>query len=57
MLASDRRYHALYFEPSAEGPSSPRASGCVLSRAVWRGGYKPEQRELARLLGELQSGA
>ncbi len=58
VLASDRRYHALYFEPSAEATflaarQRVRAfEGGVAGRLT-----KPEQRELARLLGKLQSGA
>jgi DNA-binding MarR family transcriptional regulator len=57
VLANDRRYHALFFEVSAE-PTFVAArervrafEGGVASRLT-----KPEQRELARLLGKLQSG-
>jgi DNA-binding MarR family transcriptional regulator len=58
VLASDRRYHALYFEPSAQ-PAFLAARQRV---RAFEGGVagrltKPEQRELARLLGKLQSGA
>src|SRR5262245_26363734 len=57
VLESDRRCHALYFEASAEpqfliARARVRAfEGSVASRLS-----KPEQRELARLLGKLQAG-
>jgi len=57
VLADDRRYHALFFAPSAEATflaarDRVRAfEGSVAARLT-----KPEQRELARLLGKLQSG-
>jgi DNA-binding MarR family transcriptional regulator len=59
VLANDRRYHALFFERSAE-PTFLAARERV---RAFEGGIaarltKPEQRELARLLGKLQrSGA
>jgi DNA-binding MarR family transcriptional regulator len=57
VLAADRRYHALYFEASGEATflaarERVRAfEGGVAARLT-----KPEQRELARLLGKLQPG-
>jgi DNA-binding MarR family transcriptional regulator len=57
VLASDRRYQALYLSPSAEATflaarERVRAfEGGVAARLT-----RPEQRELARLLGKLQSG-
>ena len=58
VLTHDRRYHALFFEPSAE-PAFAAARERV---RAFEGGVaarltKPEQRELARLLGKLQSGS
>jgi DNA-binding MarR family transcriptional regulator len=56
VLANDRRYHALYFVPAAEATflaarQRVRAfEGGVAARLT-----KPEQRQLARLLGKLQS--
>ena len=57
VLASDRRYQALYFSPSAE-PTFLAARERV---RAFEGGVaarltKPEQRELTRLLGKLQAG-
>ena len=55
VLANDRRYQALFFAPSAEATflaarERVRAfEGGVAARLT-----KPEQRELARLLGKLQ---
>jgi DNA-binding MarR family transcriptional regulator len=56
VLTHDRRYHALFFEPSAEATFAAARErvrafeGSVAARLT-----KPEQRELARLLGKLQS--
>jgi DNA-binding MarR family transcriptional regulator len=57
VLASDRRYHALTFEPSAEATFlAARERVRAFEGGVARRLTKPEQRELARLLGKLQSG-
>jgi DNA-binding MarR family transcriptional regulator len=57
VLASDRRYHALYFEPAAEATFlAAREKVRTFEGGVAARLSKPEQRELARLLGKLQSG-
>ena len=58
VLASDRRCHALYLEASAEPrflAAREKVRGFESSLASRLS--KPEQRELARLLAKLQSGA
>ena len=58
VLASDRRCHALFFEPSAETVFvAAREKFRALEAGVAARLSKPEQRELARLLGKLQGGA
>ena len=58
VLASDRRCHALFFEPSAETVFvAARAKFRALEAGVAARLSKAEQRELARLLGKLQGGA
>lgn len=57
VLASDRRCHALYFEPEAE----PQFLATREKVRAFEGGVaqrltKPEQRELSRLLAKLQNG-
>ena len=57
VLASDRRCHALFFEPSAEAAFlAARAKFRALEAGVAARLSKPEQRELARLLAKLQGG-
>src|SRR5213078_756106 len=58
VLASDRRCHALFFEPSAETVFvAARAKFRALEAGVAARLSKAEQRELARLLGKLQGGS
>jgi DNA-binding MarR family transcriptional regulator len=58
VLASDRRCHALFFEPSAETVFvAAREKFRALEAGVAARLSKAEQRELARLLGKLQGGA
>ncbi len=58
VLAHDRRYHALFFEASAEPAfAAARARVRAFEGGVAARLTKPEQRELARLLGKLQSGS
>jgi DNA-binding MarR family transcriptional regulator len=57
VLASDRRCHALYFEPEAE----PQFLATREKVRAFEGGVaqrltKPEQRELSRLHAKLQNG-
>jgi DNA-binding MarR family transcriptional regulator len=57
VLASDRRCHALFLEPSAEPAFlAAREKFRAAEAAVAARLAKPEQRELARLLGKLQGG-
>ena len=57
VLASDRRYHALFFEPSAEATFlAARERVRAFENGVAARLTKPEQRELARLLAQLQGG-
>jgi DNA-binding MarR family transcriptional regulator len=57
VLASDRRYHALFFEPSAEATFvAARERVRAFENGVAARLTKPEQRELARLLAKLRSG-
>ena len=58
VLASDRRCHALFFQPSAEAAFlAAREKFRALEAGVAARLSKPEQRELARLLAKLQGGA
>jgi DNA-binding MarR family transcriptional regulator len=58
VLASDRRCHALFFEPSAEAAfRAARAKFRALEAGVAARLSKPEQRELARLLAKLHGGS
>ena len=58
VLASDRRCHALFFEPSAETVFvAARAKFRALEAGVAARLSKPEQRELARLLAKLHGGS
>jgi DNA-binding MarR family transcriptional regulator len=58
VLASDRRCHALFFEPSAEAAFlAARKKFRALEAGVAARLSKPEQRELARLLAKLQGGS
>jgi DNA-binding MarR family transcriptional regulator len=58
VLASDRRCHALFFEPSAEAAFlAAREKFRALEAGVSARLSKAEQRELARLLAKLQGGA
>jgi DNA-binding MarR family transcriptional regulator len=58
VLADDRRYQALFFEPSAEATFlAARDRVRAFEHGVAARLTKPEQRELARLLAKLQSGA
>jgi DNA-binding MarR family transcriptional regulator len=55
VLTSDRRYHALYLEPSAEPQFlAAREKIRAFEASVAARLSKPEQRELARLLAKLQ---
>ncbi len=57
VLAHDRRYHALHFEPSAEATFlAARERVRAFESGVAARLTKPEQRELARLLAKLQAG-
>jgi DNA-binding MarR family transcriptional regulator len=57
VLASDRRYQALHFEASAEATFlAARERVRAFENGVAARLTKPEQRELARLLGKLRSG-
>jgi DNA-binding MarR family transcriptional regulator len=58
VLASDRRYHALYLEPSAEPQFlAAREKIRAFEASVAARLSKPEQRELSRLLAKLQGGS
>jgi len=58
VLASDRRCHALYFEPSAEPVFlAAREKFRALEAGVAARLTKAEQRELSRLLAKLQGGS
>ncbi len=58
VLASDRRYHALYLEPSAEPQFlAAREKIRAFEASVAARLSKPEQRELSRLLVKLQGGS
>jgi len=58
VLASDRRCHALFFEPSAEAAFlAARDKFRALEAGVAARLSKPEQRELARLLAKLHGGS
>jgi DNA-binding MarR family transcriptional regulator len=55
VLADDRRYHALYFDPSAEAAYlAARERVRAFEAGVAARLSKPEQRELARLLRKLR---
>jgi DNA-binding MarR family transcriptional regulator len=57
VLASDRRCHALFLEPSAEPIFlAAREKFRALEAGVASRLTRPEQRELARLLAKLQGG-
>ena len=57
VLASDRRCHALFFEPSAEAAFlAAREKFRALETGVAARLSKAEQRELSRLLAKLQGG-
>ena len=57
VLANDRRYYALFFSPSAEATfAAARERVRAFEGGIAARLTKPEQRELARLLGKLQSG-
>ena len=58
VLASDRRCHALFFQPAAEAAFlAAREKFCALEAGVAARLTKPEQRELSRLLAKLRDGA
>jgi DNA-binding MarR family transcriptional regulator len=57
VLASDRRCHALYLEASAEPQFlAAREKVRAFEASVASRLFKPEQRELSRLLAKLQGG-
>jgi DNA-binding MarR family transcriptional regulator len=58
VLASDRRCHALFFQPAAEAAFlAAREKFRALEAGVAARLTKPEQRELSRLLAKLRDGA